>query len=109
MNNSQAGEFIKALSAYVFDGRQYDGSDTAVKSAFTLAKVTLDNEKASQEFGKLGGKKSAEISKEKEKNETIVRVLASGVTVGGILKEISNSIEDEPSEKDNLTEKSVAN
>ena len=44
MDDKQAGRFIKAVSDYVFDGRAYDGNDTAIKSAFTLVKVSLDNE-----------------------------------------------------------------
>ena len=35
MDDKQAGKFIKAVSDYVFDGRAYDGNDTAIKSAFT--------------------------------------------------------------------------
>ena len=42
MDDKQAGRFIKAVSDYVFDGRAYDGNDTAIKSAFTLVKVSLD-------------------------------------------------------------------
>ena len=41
MDDKQAGRFIKAVSDYVFDGRAYDGNDTAIKSAFTLVKVSL--------------------------------------------------------------------
>ena len=32
MDDKQAGRFIKAVSDYVFDGRAYDGNDTAIKS-----------------------------------------------------------------------------
>lgn len=45
MDDKQAGKFIKAVCDYVFDGRGYDGNDTAIKTAFTLVKVTLDAEK----------------------------------------------------------------
>ena len=35
MDDKQAGKFIKAVCDYVFDGRGYDGNDTAIKTAFT--------------------------------------------------------------------------
>ena len=52
MDDKQAGKFIKAVCDYVFDGRGYDGNDTAIKTAFTLVKVTLDAEKTDRENGK---------------------------------------------------------
>ena len=52
MDDKQAGRFIKAVSDYVFDGRAYDGNDTAIKSAFTLVKVSLDGDKADRENGR---------------------------------------------------------
>lgn len=51
MDDKQAGKFIKAVCDYVFDGRGYDGNDTAIKTAFTLVKVTLDAEKTDRENG----------------------------------------------------------
>ena len=61
MDDKQAGRFIKAVSDYVFDGRAYDGNDTAIKSAFTLVKVSLDGDKADRENGRRGGIKSRVI------------------------------------------------
>ena len=61
MDDKQAGKFIKAVCDYVFDGRGYDGNDTAIKTAFTLVKVTLDAEKTDRENGRRGGIKSREI------------------------------------------------
>ena len=58
MDDKQAGKFIKAVCDYVFDGRGYDGIDTAIKTAFTLVKVTLDAEKTDRENGRRGGIKS---------------------------------------------------
>ena len=63
MDDKQAGRFIKAVSDYVFDGRAYDGNDTAIKSAFTLVKVSLDGDKADRENGRRGGIKSRELRK----------------------------------------------
>lgn len=105
MDDKQAGKFIKALSDYVFDGRQYDGNDTAIKSAFTLVKITLDADRNYQECGKRGGKKSAELRKEQQ---TIVRVLASGSAVGEMLKEITDCMEKQSTDDDNPSGKGVA-
>ena len=56
MDDKQAGKFIKAVCDYVFDGRGYDGNDTAIKTAFTLVKVTLDAEKTDRENGRRGAR-----------------------------------------------------
>ncbi len=108
MDDKQAGKFIKALSDYVFDGRQYDGNDTAIKSAFTLVKITLDADRVNQEYGKRGGKKSAELRKEQQTQQTIVRVLASGVAVGEMLKGITDCMEKQSADDDNPSGKGVA-
>ena len=91
MDDKQAGKFIKAVCDYVFDGRGYDGNDTAIKTAFTLVKVTLDAEKADRENGKRGGKLSAEMRRAKQDEPSIARVIAGGVMAGEMLKSILES------------------
>lgn len=86
MDDKQAGKFIKAVSDYVFDGRAYDGNDTAIKSAFTLVKVSLDNEITDRENGRRGGIKSRELRKAKEEQPSVARVIASGIVASEMLK-----------------------
>ena len=86
MDDKQAGRFIKAVSDYVFDGRAYDGNDTAIKSAFTLVKVSLDNEITDRENGRRGGIKSRELRKAKEEQPSVARVIASGIVASEMLK-----------------------
>ena len=86
MDDKQAGRFIKAVSDYVFDGRAYDGNDTAIKSAFTLVKVSLDNEITDRENGRRGGIKSRELRKAKEEQPCVAKVIASGIVASEMLK-----------------------
>ena len=86
MDDKQAGKFIKAVSDYVFDGRAYNGNDTAIKSAFTLVKVSLDNENTDRENGRRGGIKSRELRKAKEEQPSVARVIASGIVASEMLK-----------------------
>lgn len=68
MDDKQAGKFIKAISDYVFDGRAYEGNDTAIKSAFTLVKVSLDGDKADRENGTAAVSKAENFAERKKKN-----------------------------------------
>lgn len=86
MDDKQAGRFIKAVSDYVFDGRAYNGNDTAIKSAFTLVKVSLDNEITDRENGRRGGIKSRELRKAKEEQPCVAKVIASGIVASEMLK-----------------------
>ena len=86
MDDKQAGRFINAVSDYVFDGRAYDGNDTAIKSAFTLVKVSLDNEITDRENGRRGGIKSRELRKAKEEQPCVAKVIASGIVASEMLK-----------------------
>ena len=104
MDDKQAGRFIKAVSDYVFDGRAYDGNDTAIKSAFTLVKVSLDNEITDRENGRRGGIKSRELRKAKEEQPSVARVIASGIVASEMLKSILESQNEQPDEDDEPTE-----
>lgn len=86
MDDKQAGRFIKAVSDYVFDGRAYDGNDTAIKSAFTLVKVSLDNEITDRENGRRGGIKSRELRKAKEEQPSVARVVYNDELVRQIIE-----------------------
>ena len=82
MDDKQAGRFIKAVSDYVFDGRAYDGNDTAIKSAFTLVKVSLDNEITDRENGRRGGIKSRELRKAKEEQPIVASEMLKSILEG---------------------------
>ncbi len=60
LDDRQAGQYVKAISDYAFEGKTYAGKDTAVKTAFTLTKQMIDDEKFYREKGRLGGQKIAE-------------------------------------------------
>lgn len=60
LDDKQAGQYVKAISDYAFEGKTYAGKDTAVKTAFTLTKQMIDDEKFYREKGRLGGQKIAE-------------------------------------------------
>ena len=100
MDDKQAGKFIKAVCEYVFDGRGYDGNDTAIKSAFTLVKVSLDNEITDRENGRRGGIKSRELRKAKEEQPSVARVIASGIVASEMLKSILESQNEQSVEDD---------
>lgn len=104
MDDKQAGKFIKAVCEYVFDGRGYDGNDTAIKSAFTLVKVSLDNEITDRENGRRGGIKSRELRKAKEEQPSVARVIASGIVASEMLKSILESQNEQSDEDDEPTE-----
>ncbi len=60
LDDRQAGQYVRAISDYAFEGKTYGGKDTAVKTAFTLTKQMIDDEKFYREKGRLGGQKIAE-------------------------------------------------
>lgn len=104
MDDKQAGKFIKAVCDYVFDGRGYDGNDTAIKTAFTLVKVTLDAEKTDRENGRRGGIKSREIRKAQDQKPSVAKVIAGGIMAGEMLKSILESQNEQSDEDDEPTE-----
>jgi len=60
LDDKQAGQYVKAISDYAFEGKTYAGKDAAVKTAFTFTKQQIDEDKFYREKGKLGGQKIAE-------------------------------------------------
>lgn len=53
LDDRQAGQYVRAISDYAFEGKTYGGKDTAVKTAFTLTKQMIDDEKFYREKGRL--------------------------------------------------------
>lgn len=64
MTDKQAGEFIKAVSGYVFLGKPMESKDEFLKGVFVYVKSALDAEMRDRENGKLGGAIVAEKYKE---------------------------------------------
>lgn len=71
MNDKEAGEFVKALCEYVFEGKIVPTNNKKLRSKFQLAKITLDAEKRDKENGRKGGIKSAEKRKLESSNVEI--------------------------------------
>ena len=55
MNERQAGQFIKGLCGYAFDGVPMETKDAKIASAYAYAKVALDVSAQNRENGKKGG------------------------------------------------------
>ena len=42
LDDKQAGQYVKAISDYAFEGKTYAGKDAAVKTAFVFTKQQID-------------------------------------------------------------------
>jgi hypothetical protein len=60
-----AGQLIKGLSGYVFEGGKLQSNDNTIKSSFSLIKTALDAEECDRRNGRIGGLKVAEKSKKR--------------------------------------------
>lgn len=63
MDNSQAGELIKRMCHYIFEGEVLQSNDVTVKSSFSLIKTSLDQEIRDIENGRKGGIVTSEKNK----------------------------------------------
>lgn len=64
MTNRQAGEFIKAVSGYVFGGKPMVSKDEYLKGVFLYVQSVLDTAEQNRANGKIGGAIVAEKYKE---------------------------------------------
>lgn len=55
MSEKQAGQFIKGLCGYAFDGVPLETKDAKIASAYAYAKVALDISARNRENGRKGG------------------------------------------------------
>ena len=55
MTEKEAGQFIKGLCGYAFDGVPMETKDAKIASAYAYAKVALDVSAQNRENGKKGG------------------------------------------------------
>ena len=55
MNEKQAGQFIKGLCGYAFEGKPFETKDAKLASAYAYARVALDISAQNRENGRKGG------------------------------------------------------
>lgn len=109
MDDKKAGQYIKAVCDYVFNGHVYNGKDTAISAAFSLTKVALDTDNFYREKGKLGAERLAE-KKRSEKGETpvLARVIAGGEMAADLVKTIMDIMDSTTENDGKQPDKAVA-
>lgn len=85
LDDRQAGQYVRAISDYAFEGKTYAGKDTAVKTAFVFTKQQIDEDKFYREKGKLGGQKIAERKRETEEENPILKSVIGTVIASELL------------------------
>ena len=81
MTNRQAGEFIKVVSGYVFDGKPMESKDEYLKGVFLYVQSVLDTAEQNRANGKIGGAIVAEKYKEMRGKVTTEEVSVSETNV----------------------------
>lgn len=104
LDDKQTGQYVRSIAEYAFEGKTYAGKDIVVKTAFTLTKEMIDEERFYRDKGRLGAKKIAEMRRAKQDEPSIARVIASGVMAGEMLKSILESQNEQSDEDDEPTE-----
>ncbi len=80
MTDKQAGEFIKGVCGYVFDGKPLNTKDEYLKGVYIYVKRELDVSAMNAVNGKKGAEKLAEI-KQKQKVANNLGMLIETVVV----------------------------
>lgn len=99
LDDRQAGQYVKAISDYAFEGKTYAGKDTAVKTAFTLTKQMIDDEKFYREKGRLGGQKIAERKRTDDgqiESDTMLKSVIGTVIASELLSGMLGKQDEEP-------------
>lgn len=81
MTDKQAGEFIKAVSGYVFNGKPMESKDGYLKGVFLYVQNVLDTAEQNRANGKIGGAIVAEKYKEMRKRFATEEVSVSETNV----------------------------
>lgn len=81
MTDKQAGEFIKAVSGYVFGGKPMESKDGYLKGVFLYVQNVLDTAEQNRANGKVGGAITAEKYKEMRKRFATEEVSVSETNV----------------------------
>lgn len=63
MTEKEAGQFVKGLCGYAFEGVPFETKDAKIASAYAYAKVALDTSAMNRENGRKGGLLIAERRK----------------------------------------------
>ena len=77
LTDKQAGEFVKGVCAYAYEGKPFITKDEYLKGAFLYVKRELDVSKQNSINGKKGADKRAEM---KRRGEVIGIVIESVMT-----------------------------
>ena len=88
LDDKQAGQYVKAIADYAFEGKTYGGKDIAVKTAFAFTKQKIDEERFYREKGRLGGQKIAERKRETKDEPAALKTVIGGVIAGEMLRSI---------------------
>ena len=99
LDDRQAGQYVRAISDYAFEGKTYAGKDTAVKTAFTLTKQMIDDEKFYREKGTLGGQKIAERKRTDDgqiESDTMLKSVIGTVIASELLSGMLGKQDEEP-------------
>lgn len=83
LTDKQAGEFVKGVCAYAFEGKPFITKDEYLKGLFLYAKRMLDI----SEMNRINGKKGADKLAEIKRKERAVGVIIGSVMVANAMKE----------------------
>lgn len=83
LTDKQAGEFVKGVCAYAFEGKPFITKDEYLKGLFMYAKRMLDI----SEMNRINGKKGADKLAEMRAKERAVGVIIGSVMVASAMKE----------------------
>lgn len=82
LSDKQAGEFIKGVCAYAFEGKPFVTKDKYLKGLFVYAKRALD----ASEMNSINGKKGAEKRIENERRNAAIGMIVGSVMVASAAK-----------------------
>lgn len=88
LTDKQAGELIKGMCAYMYDGKPFFTKDAYLKGAFMSIKRDIDEAKQNS----VNGKKSAEAYAAKRRAQTVSRL---GIVLGSVLSASGNAVKEE--------------
>lgn len=83
LTDKQAGEFVKGVCAYTFEGKPFITKDEYLKGLFMYAKRMLDI----SEMNRINGKKGADKLAEIKRKERAVGVIIGSVMVASAMNE----------------------
>ena len=84
LTDKQAGEFVKGVCAYAFEGKPFITKDQYLKGLFMYAKRALDVSQMNSVNGKKGADKLAEI---KRRNKALGVIIGSVMVANAAKKE----------------------